>query len=152
MENFEVGTACCWTGHKFVAGEEGMKCVTCEKVMSAQAWQEKRKCFLGHTNAVAARASNASTGRTRRIPSHPSRRRTQQLRWRDPSPPVPSSRRTPQLRWRDSPPPVNPPTPLPRIPIPITPNQNLLRQKWQVILISALSGFFIFVSVSLLIK
>lgn len=152
MENFEVGTACCWTGHKFVAGERGMKCRVCEKVMTVQAWDEKGKCFLGHTNAVSSSATNSFTPRTSRTPRTPrisSNGPHQQLRWRDCPSPISSGRPPQQLRWRDSPLPVNPTNRSPRTPVSVP--QNLRRPKWQVILIAAISGFLLFVIISLLI-
>lgn len=104
MENFEVGTACCWTKRKFVAGERAMKCLTCGIVTTNMAWEEKRKCFHGHTNSVSAIAVNPNvlpSPRPPRLvfqdlpPVRPRRRR--QLEWRDP-PPVRPRR---QLEWRD---------------------------------------------------
>ncbi|MBW4497492.1 MAG: hypothetical protein KME26_31395 [Oscillatoria princeps RMCB-10] len=101
LETFQAGVACCWTAHKFVANERGMKCLTCEKVMTNQAWEVKGKCILGHTNAAPA------------IAIYPGEQ----------YPPLPV--------WR------------PRAPFP---------QKWQIIVISALSGFLVFVIVALLTK
>jgi len=92
MENFEAGVACCWSGHKFVAGERGRKCLTCGKVMTNQAWEEKRKCFSGHTNIVLATAINPNVSRLTRPITR--------LEWRDP--PLVSARPRRKLKWRDA--------------------------------------------------
>ncbi|RUS92676.1 hypothetical protein DSM106972_098500 [Dulcicalothrix desertica PCC 7102] len=56
METFETGVNCAWTGHKFRANERGMKCLNpnCPRVMKISAWNERRRCFCGSTNAVEA--------------------------------------------------------------------------------------------------
>lgn len=116
METFAVGTACCWTGYKFVAGEQSMKCLTCKQVMTNSAWEEKSKCRCGSTNVVPARASN-STSSIRlgnfRLSSDPPRQPRTEISWgTPPSPtPVPPPRPRRQLNWREAPPPVSPPRP-----------------------------------------
>jgi hypothetical protein len=92
MENFEVGVKCCWTGHKFFVGEQGMKCLTCGLVTKNQAWEEKRQCFRKHTNSIPAIARNPNQ-------SSPSIRR-QPLVWRDSLPIRQRSIR--KLKWQDS--------------------------------------------------
>jgi len=92
MENFEAGVKCCWTGHKFVAGEQGMKCLTCGLVTKNPAWEEKRQCFRKHTNSILAIARSPNQ-------SNPSIRR-QQLVWRD-LPPV-RQRSIRKLKWQDN--------------------------------------------------
>lgn len=158
METFAVGTACCWTGHKFAAGEQAMQCLTCKKVVTESTWEKKLPCRCGSTNFVPAIAShvispmrlrnselssdlprqprtkiNWETLRspTQVPPSYPRR----QLNWRDPSPPtIPlrprQTRRSRELRWRDPKPPS--------------------LQEWQVILISCIGGFLVFVAIALL--
>jgi hypothetical protein len=131
METFEAGVKCCWSTHKFVADERGMKCLTCEKVMTNQAWEEKGECRLGHTNAVPAIAIYPRSSRNPTPHTRTPRSRLE-LQWRDPPPPVQRPRARYQLRWRDA------KTPFP--------------QKWQIIVISAISGFLVFVIVALLTK
>jgi len=116
METFEVGTACCWSCHKFDPDERGMKCLTCGKVMTNDAWEEKRQCFLGHTNAVPAIASNSTSSirlGNSRLSSEPPRQPRPEISWRPPPfpTPVPPSHPRRQLNWRDAPPPVSPPRP-----------------------------------------
>lgn len=158
METFAVGTACCWTGYKFVAGEQAMKCLTCEKVMKTSAWEEKSKCRCDSTNVVSARASNSTSsirlGNSRSSSDSPRQPRPE-ISWGTPPPPTPVSSYRPrrQLNWRDPPPPVTPPRPRQ------TRRSHELRwrepktpalQKWQILLMSAIGGFLVFVAIALL--
>lgn len=158
METFAVGTACCWTGYKFVAGEQAMKCLTCPNVMKTSAWEEKSKCRCGSTNVVPARASNSTSsirlGNSRSSSDPPRQPRPEISRETPPPPtPVPPPRPRRQLNWRDPPPPVSPPRPRQtqgsdrlrsREP------KTLVLQKWHVILMSAIGGFLAFVAIALL--
>ena len=158
METFAVGTACCWTGYKFVAGEQAMKCLTCEKVMKTSAWEEKSKCRCDSTNVVSARASNSTSSirlGNSRSSSDPPRQPRPESSWETlpPPPPVTSPRPRRQLNWRDPPPPVTPPRPRQ------TRRSHELRwrepktpalQKWQIFVMLAIGGFLAFVAIALL--
>ena len=154
METFEVGVACCWSGAKFVVGEEGMKCLTCGRVMINPAWEEKRKCFLGHTNVVPAIATNpASSRRTSsntRLSSQQPRRHRQSLRWRDENPPVTPTRPRPPLRWRDENPPVTRPSSRTQLRWRDIPNNN--NSKWQIIVGLGICLVLLLVIIMLFIK
>ena len=138
MENFEIGVACCWRGYKFVAGELGMKCLTCGKVMTNQSWEEKGKCFSGHTNAVPAIAINPMSSRNPTPHILPGQRRDE-LRLQDP-PPVRPRR---QLQWRD-PPPVRPRRQLQW--------RDAKTKKWKYIAISAIGLVVLLVIIFILKK
>ncbi|NMG60027.1 hypothetical protein E1H12_16250 [Geitlerinema sp. P-1104] len=158
METFAVGTACCWTSHKFVAGEQGIKCLTCGKVMTNSAWEEKSQCRCSSTNIVPAIASNSTSslclGNSRSSSNPPSQTTPEISRSTLPRPrPISSPRPRRQLNWRDSPPPV----PLPRSRPTRRSHKFKWREpktralpKWQVILMLGIFGFLVFVAVELL--
>jgi hypothetical protein len=135
MDTFDVGIECCWSKHKFVAGERAMKCLTCEKIMTNEAWEEKERCFLGHTNAVASLATNTSSVRRNlnNISSSPQPppRPERPLRWRDENPPVTRPRPITQLRWRDENQPVTRPRCRPPLRWQDSPTNKT--PKWQII-------------------
>ncbi len=58
MERFTSGINSVYTNHYFVAGERGMKCRNCNRVMTIEEWEEKRRCFCGSTDAVLAIAAS----------------------------------------------------------------------------------------------
>lgn len=155
MENFEIGVECCWSKHKFVAGESAMKCLTCEKVMTNQAWEEKERCFLGHTNTVPALATNPSSVRN---PSNissspqPPRRSERPLRWRDENPPVVRPRPRTQLRWRDANSPVTRPRPRTRTQLRWQDPATNKIFKWQIIVALGICLVFVLVIIMLFIK
>jgi len=156
METFAVGTTCCWTHYKFVAGEQAMKCLTCQKVMKTSAWEQKLLCRCGSTNFVPARASNSTSsirlGNSRSSSDPPPQPRPEISREPPPPPPpVTPPRPRRQLNWRDTPPPVT----LPRSRQ--TRRSHELRwrelktpalQKWQIILMSAIGVFLVIVLLS----
>jgi hypothetical protein len=154
METFEVGVLCLWTGHKFVAGERGMKCLSCEKIMTNQAWEQQGKCFVGHTNAVPAVATNPVS--VTRIPStinsppQPPRRPERPLRWRDENPPVTRLRSRPQLRWRDENPPVTRPKHRTQLRWQDSPTNKT--PKWQIIVTLGICLVLLLVIIMLFIK
>jgi|JFJP01.1.fsa_nt_gi hypothetical protein len=154
METFEVGVVCVWDGHKFVAGERAMKCLTCNKIMTNRAWEEKGKCFLGHTNAVPALATNPSS--VRRNPSNissspqPPRRAERPLRWREENPPVTRPRSRTQLRWRDENPPVTRPSSRTQLRWRDVPTNNT--RKWQIIVGLGIGLVLLFIIIMLFIK
>ena len=175
METFAVGTACCWTGYKFGAGEQAMKCLSCEKVMKTSAWEEKPLCRCGSNNFVPARASNSTSSirlGNSTSSSDPPRQPRPEISWETPPPPsVTPPRPRPTLNWQDPPPPVTPPRPRRQpnwrdSPPPVTPprprqtrRSHELRwrepktpalQKWHVILMSAIGGFLAFMAIALL--
>lgn len=59
-ENIEADSRCCWSWHKFVVGEQKMKCLSCSKAMTKDAWEEKQRCFCGSTNVVRGIALSAN--------------------------------------------------------------------------------------------
>ncbi|WP_157462495.1 hypothetical protein [Crinalium epipsammum] len=61
--------------------------------MTNEAWEEKGKCFFGHTNSTFAIAGNITI-------LSPVRPRTR-LEWRDVNPPPVMSRSRTRLKWRD---------------------------------------------------
>jgi hypothetical protein len=154
MQTFEVGVECCWSKHKFVAGERAMKCLTCEKVMTNEAWEEKGRCFPGHTNAVSAIATNSTSVRRTpsniSSPSQPHRRPERPLRWRDENPPVTRPRPRTQLRWRDENPPVTRPRPRTQLRWQDAPNNKTL--KWQIIVVVGICLVLLLVIIMLFIK
>ncbi|MBC6434590.1 hypothetical protein FM036_30280 [Nostoc sp. HG1] len=154
METFELGVVCCWSSHKFVVDEEGMKCLTCGRVMTEGDWEEKRKCFLGHTNVVPARASNPVSSRrslnNTRLSSQQPRRHGQSLRWRDENPPVTRSRPRPELRWREENPPVNRPRPRTQLRWRDVPTNNT--PKWQIIVALGICLVLLLVIIMLFVK
>ena len=54
MKRFTPGIDSAYATHCFVAGERGMKCLDCNKVMTMAEWSEKRRCFCRSTNVSAA--------------------------------------------------------------------------------------------------
>lgn len=101
MENFEAGVKCPLTQHKFVAGEQGMKCSNCQRVMKNSAWEIQKYCFCGSTNAVSATAQSVNRTRASNpVQSITSSRR--QLVWRDAAPVGRPRGERRQLTWRDS--------------------------------------------------
>lgn len=154
MDTFEVGIECCWSKHKFIAGERAMKCLTCEKVMTNEAWEEKERCFLGHRNAVVSIATNTSSAR--RNPSNissspqPPHRAERPLRWREGNPPVTRPRPRTELRWRDANPPVTRPRARTQLRWQDPPTNKIL--KWQIIVALGMCLVFILVIIMLFIK
>jgi len=63
METFEPGIQSAYSTHQFKAGEQGMKCRSCPRVMTLAEWQEKRKCFCQSPNAVRAVACSSAPTR-----------------------------------------------------------------------------------------
>lgn len=72
METFEPDTKCCWTSHSFRANEQGMKCLSCKKVITNDALEERRRegrqlCYCTSPNLVNLVSAVA------RFPSNPTR-------------------------------------------------------------------------------
>lgn len=60
MENFEPGIQCPWTSYTFSVNDYGRKCLSCGRVITLNAWQEKGRCYCGNTFLIEA-VARAST-------------------------------------------------------------------------------------------
>lgn len=60
METFEPGIKSPYANHIFQEGKQGMKCRSCERVMTFEEWREKQRCFCKSTNVVKAIARRGS--------------------------------------------------------------------------------------------